>query len=76
MTCHVPIDSWIPAEYKNATNLVVGVEFDGNQFASWTIMAKPWTAHIAAVIEYIMDALEDVAAQAGGEYCGADDGED
>lgn len=70
MTCHVPIDAWIPAEYRNATNLVVGIEFDGDQFASWTVMAKPRTAHIAAVIEYIMDALEDVAAQVGTSIAG------
>lgn len=70
VTCHVPIDAWILAEYKNATNLVVGIEFDGDQFASWTVMAKPRTAHIAAVIEYIMDALEDVATQAGPNIAG------
>lgn len=64
VTCHIPIDSWIPEKYKNATNLVVGLEFDGNQFASWTVMAKPRSNHIAAAIEYIMDALEGSAEQA------------
>lgn len=63
VTCHHPIDSWIPSQYKNQTNLVVGIEFDGSQFASWTVMAKARTNHIAAVIEYIMDALEDAAEQ-------------
>ncbi|KAJ5380947.1 uncharacterized protein N7496_003375 [Penicillium cataractarum] len=64
VTCHIPISAWIPDAYKNATNLVVGLEFDGNQFASWTVMAKPRSSHIAAAIEYIMDALEDSAEQA------------
>lgn len=64
VTCHIPISAWIPEKYKNATNLVVGLEFDGNQFASWTLMAKPRSNHIAAAIEYIMDALEDSAEAA------------
>jgi mannosyltransferase OCH1-like enzyme len=58
VTCHQPIDSWIPAKYKDKANLVVGLEFDGNQFASWTVMAKPRANHIAAAIDYIINTLE------------------
>ena len=48
-----PIDTWVPEEFKDTANLVVGVEYDvldGNrwadwtldlQFASWAILAKP-----------------------------------
>ncbi|MCJ1283637.1 hypothetical protein MMC26_002968 [Xylographa opegraphella] len=46
-----PIDAWIPPEYQNATNAVLGVEYDtfGQdpapallivQFVNWTIMSK------------------------------------
>ncbi|KAF2197953.1 hypothetical protein GQ43DRAFT_458172 [Delitschia confertaspora ATCC 74209] len=59
----VPIDQWVPAEYKNAS-LVVGWEFDVGwgdqfvrQFTTWTIMAKPGNAHIAKVIDDILDDL-------------------
>ncbi|GLI80199.1 hypothetical protein PoHVEF18_008550 [Penicillium ochrochloron] len=70
VTCNTPIDSWIPRKFKNQTNLVVGLEFDGNQFASWTVMAKPKTNHIAAAIEYIMDALEYSAEEANTTIAG------
>ncbi|MCJ1319995.1 hypothetical protein MMC15_005331 [Xylographa vitiligo] len=46
-----PIDQWVPPEYKNVTNAVLGVEYDtfGQdpapallivQFVNWTIMSK------------------------------------
>lgn len=70
VTCNTPIDSWIPQKYKNQTNLVVGLEFNGNQFASWTVMAKPKTNHITAAIEYIMDALESSAEEANTTIAG------
>lgn len=61
VTCHAPIDTWIPEQYKTKTNVVVGLEFDGHQFASWTVMAKPRTSHIASVLRYIVMALEKSA---------------
>lgn len=61
VTCHAPIDTWIPEQYKAKTNVVVGLEFDGAQFASWTVMAKPRTSHIASVLRYIIVALEKSA---------------
>ncbi|EPS34059.1 putative alpha-1,6-mannosyltransferase [Penicillium oxalicum 114-2] len=70
VTCHQPIDTWIPHKYQSQTNLVVGIEFDGNQFASWTVMAKPRTGHIAAVIDYIMEKLEETAVAANTTIAG------
>ncbi|KAJ5835576.1 hypothetical protein N7447_001602 [Penicillium robsamsonii] len=63
VTCHQPINTWIPAQYQNMTNVVVGLEFDGVQFTSWTFMAKPKTSHIVAAIKYIIDGLKTSAAQ-------------
>jgi len=61
VTCNAPIDTWIPEQYRNRTNLVVGLEFDGSQFASWTVMAKARTSHIATVLRYIVSQLEKSA---------------
>ena len=48
-----PIDGWIPIEYKNRANVVIGVEYDkldggrwtdwtlDLQFCSWTVLARP-----------------------------------
>jgi alpha 1,6-mannosyltransferase len=62
----VPIDEWIPQKYKNNAGLVVGWEFDVGwgdnfirQFTSWTIMAKPRLAHMAMVIDDILDGLKE-----------------
>jgi alpha 1,6-mannosyltransferase len=61
----IPINDWIPAKYKESTNLVVGLEFDWawendnflhSQFASWTVMAKPRSPHLLVIIN---DILED-----------------
>ncbi|KAJ5383923.1 hypothetical protein N7517_001834 [Penicillium concentricum] len=63
VTCHQPIHTWIPAQYLNRTNVVVGLEFDGFQFTSWTFMAKPKTSHIVAAIKYVVDGLKASATQ-------------
>jgi alpha 1,6-mannosyltransferase len=61
----IPMQEWVPAQYKDETGLVVGLEFDWtwendnflhSQFASWTVMAKPRSPHMLMVIE---DILED-----------------
>jgi mannosyltransferase OCH1-like enzyme len=61
----IPMQEWIPAQYKGETGLVVGLEFDWawendkflhSQFASWTVMAKPMSPHMLMIIE---DILED-----------------
>jgi mannosyltransferase OCH1-like enzyme len=61
----IPIQEWIPAQYRESTGLVVGLEFDWawendnflhSQFASWTVMAKPRSPHMLVIIN---DILED-----------------
>lgn len=67
ITCEgVPIDDWIPPQFKANTGVVVGWEFDWGwpgpfvrQFASWTIMAKPGSPHMLQVIDDILDALHE-----------------
>ncbi|KAL2756625.1 glycosyltransferase family 32 protein [Sodiomyces alcalophilus JCM 7366] len=58
VSCEVPIDEWIPAEYKADASVVVGWEFDGGfgdnilrQFATWTMMAEPRSPHLWRVVE-------------------------
>lgn len=63
VTCHRPIETWIPEEYRNKTNVVVGLEFDGSQFASWTVMTKPRTSHGVAVVKYVVEKLQASAAE-------------
>jgi mannosyltransferase OCH1-like enzyme len=64
VSCEVPIDDYVPAEYKSRAGLVVGWEFDVGwgeniirQFASWTFMAQPGCVHLAVVIEEIVAAI-------------------
>lgn len=67
VSCSIPIDSWIPLQFKGKARLVVGWEFDVGwspgivrQFASWTIMATPGSPHMLIVIEGVVDALHEV----------------
>jgi alpha 1,6-mannosyltransferase len=65
VTCKgVPMDAWIPAQYKETADLVVGWEFDYGwpgkfvrQFTSWTIMAKKGSPHLMQVVDDILDTL-------------------
>jgi len=63
----VPIREWIPAQYKEHTGLVVGLEFDVDiwvrQFASWTIMAKPKSPHMLMVVEDCIEAVREKARE-------------
>ncbi|KAL4816578.1 hypothetical protein BDW67DRAFT_45074 [Aspergillus spinulosporus] len=63
----VPVSAWIPDEYtedtKHPVNVVVGIEFDGWQFTSWTIMAKPHLLHFKNVIEYVVKQLKTTAIE-------------
>lgn len=54
----IPMDAWIPDEYKDSANVVVGWEFDHgfegayfHQLASWTIMSAPRSPHMLQVID-------------------------
>ncbi|KAH8711996.1 hypothetical protein GQ44DRAFT_625908 [Phaeosphaeriaceae sp. PMI808] len=60
----VPIDEWVPAEYKDKAGLVVGWEFDigwpgeyTRQFTSWLIMASPKSPHMMQVIDDLIEVL-------------------
>lgn len=67
VVCETPVDSWIPAKYAGKVNAVVGIEFDGWQFASWTLMAAPGLVHFKSAIEYILRQLRDTADRHGVE---------
>ena len=46
-----PISNWIPSEYKHATNLVIGVEYDigyGDHWTDWTLDLQFTTTTILA----------------------------
>ncbi|KAL4874080.1 hypothetical protein BDV12DRAFT_158988 [Aspergillus spectabilis] len=62
-----PVSDWIPEKFtkdtKHPINVVVGIEFDGWQFTSWTVMAKPHLQHFKAVIEYVVKALKTAAIE-------------
>lgn len=60
----VPIDDWIPSQYKHDAAIVVGWEFDMGwpepflrQFESWTIMSRPGSPHMLQVIEDMLEAI-------------------
>lgn len=72
VSCEVPIDDWIPPQYKNNTSLLVGWEFDVgwgegvlHQLNSWIIMAKPELPHMMMAIEDILQGLYDVCEKHG-----------
>lgn len=61
VSCEAPIDEWIPEQYTTNAHVVVGMEFDADdwerQFASWTIMARPKSPHLLTVIEDTLEGL-------------------
>jgi alpha 1,6-mannosyltransferase len=66
VTCNIPFDKWVPAEYRANTSLVVGWEFDVGwgenivrEFATWTIMSKPASVHMWALIQEIIQLIND-----------------
>ncbi|KAJ8068537.1 hypothetical protein OCU04_004087 [Sclerotinia nivalis] len=68
----VPIDRWVLKGYREAANLVVGLEFDWPwendnflyaQFASWMIIAKPHFLYMMQVIDDILVDADEVARQ-------------
>lgn len=65
VSCRAPVSEWVPEEYKANASIVVGMEFDVDiwirQFATWTIMAKPKSSHMLAVVE---DCLEGLLSKA------------
>lgn len=70
VSCNVPIDEWIPAEYKEKAKLVVGMEMDSirwdkkmeRQFNIWTFMAQEGSPHLGMVIDDIMVGLKNTSS--------------
>ncbi|CAJ2512310.1 Uu.00g053250.m01.CDS01 [Anthostomella pinea] len=69
VSCEVPIEEWVPEQYKADASIVVGLEFDVDiwvrQFASWTIMAKPKSPHLLTVAEDCLEGLVGKAEELG-----------
>ncbi|ODM23660.1 hypothetical protein SI65_01249 [Aspergillus cristatus] len=60
----IPMHDWVPVEFKDKANLVLGWEFDVGwgetimrQFVSWTVMSAPKSPHMWMVIEDIINAV-------------------
>ena len=67
-----PIDQWIPSEYKDKTNVAVGVEYDtfGNdpspallvvQLVNWTIMSKSGSPLLDLTVRKAIRAINALA---------------
>lgn len=72
VSCNSPIESWIPAQYKDNVSVVVGWEFDTDwpgteayeskhELATWTVLAKPGSPHLLTAVEGVLQGLQDVA---------------
>lgn len=73
--CGKPIDTWIPAAFKDKANLVLGIEGDSYggglregftyhvQFATWTMAAKPGHFIIGMIIDHVLNQLHNLAAK-------------
>lgn len=71
--CLVPVDNWIPHQFHGQeVNLVVGMEFDfgfrndgvlHGQFNSWSVMAKPRSRHMKAIISYVISNIQREATE-------------
>ncbi|KAL9115491.1 MAG: hypothetical protein Q9227_000812 [Pyrenula ochraceoflavens] len=59
-----PIRDWVPEQFRQDANVVVGWEFDVGwfdgfmrQLATWTIMARPGSPHLLMVVDDILEAF-------------------
>lgn len=78
VACEQGVRKWIPTEYLDRANLVVGIEglqeykgprvALGSQFASWTVMAKPGSEHLLYVIESVRERLASIAKLNGVDW--------
>lgn len=64
----IPIDDWIPEEFRENADLVVGWEFDmgydfdfGRQFTTWTVLARKSVGHLKVVVNDIVRSMARVA---------------
>ena len=75
--CRVPVDDWVPPEFRDHVGLVVGIEFDGRgesrwadwtrdlQFASWAMLAKPGHLALEIATNKAMRGIKQLAQQHG-----------
>jgi len=65
-----PIDKWVPAEFRDKANLVVGIEFDRlnggawadiNHCCQWTIAAAPGHPVFHRMVNRILGSLNDLS---------------
>lgn len=68
-----PIEEWIPDEYRDKANVVVGVEYDkldggrwldwtlDLQFCTWAILAKPAHPMLHKTVQYAMSQINALA---------------
>ncbi|CAG8955833.1 hypothetical protein HYFRA_00011702 [Hymenoscyphus fraxineus] len=75
----IPINGFIPTEFKDKAGLVVGLEFDedwskdgwiGCQFASWWIMSRPALPHMMVIVDDIVKELKQIAEVNGVDIAG------
>ncbi|PWY83772.1 hypothetical protein BO94DRAFT_114621 [Aspergillus sclerotioniger CBS 115572] len=63
--CEIPLSSWsalTPSEQDTeGLDMIVGLEFDGWQFASWTVLSRAGSVHMKAAIEYVAGQVEGIA---------------
>ncbi|OOF98791.1 glycosyltransferase family 32 protein, partial [Aspergillus carbonarius ITEM 5010] len=63
--CELSIHNWgvlgLGEATKNEIDMIVGLEFDGWQFASWTVLSRAGSMHMKAAIEYVAGQLEGIA---------------
>ncbi|PYI02895.1 hypothetical protein BO78DRAFT_376057 [Aspergillus sclerotiicarbonarius CBS 121057] len=60
VSCEVSLSDW---GLEIDLDMIVGLEFDGWQFASWTVLSRAGSQHMKAAIEYVADQVEGIAEQ-------------
>lgn len=58
----VPVDEWVPEEFREDIDLVVGYDFVfRRQFTTWAVLARKGVGHLMAVVNDIVLSMADVA---------------
>ena len=72
-----PIDDWIPSQYRDETNVVIGIEYDSLrehrwvdwtldlQFSTWTILAKAKHPLLEYIAQEVIKGLNKLALKNG-----------
>ena len=74
---HQPIDKWVPEQYRDKANVVVGIEYDkldgqrwldwtlDLQFCTWAIMAKPSHPLLLKTVKHGITQINELAKKHG-----------